>query len=424
MSENNYETYEVSEYLGIAPFLRRSIDGENLMPLAKALFVETAENINNANAWMNLSIVLECIGLPKESANAQLQALDISREYLRNANRQPVSLRLLMFVLPGNLATNTPIDCLLEFDDVEIVYYYINDDFEKINSTDFKFFLTDEIPEHDVAMCGFADQSFRGENAALWQQKFAEYLKDNWEDEQGTPLVNSPAAIGKTRRDVASEEIAKLANLNLFMPKVSAISDEDLANAKLPENVKFPLIIRPAGSQAGKCLEKIDNVDELKNYYKNQQELGHQHKTYFVSEFVDYKSSADNLYRKMRIAVVEGEPYICHLAISENWKVHYVNANMYDDDQQSRRDEENKFMNDGFAEVADKFGDAFMALYENSGLDYFCMDCALLDDGRLLIFEFDQICVVHDMDKRDKFAYKAQPIARLRDAFRDYLLRV
>ena len=33
MSEQNYE---VSDYLGIAPFLRCSINGENLMPLAKA----------------------------------------------------------------------------------------------------------------------------------------------------------------------------------------------------------------------------------------------------------------------------------------------------------------------------------------------------------------------------------------------------
>ena len=97
---------------------------------------------------------------------------------------------------------------------------------------------------------------------------------------------------------------------------------------------------------------------------------------------------------------------------------------MYDENQQNRRDEENQFMNQGFSEVAEKFADAFMALYEKTGLDYFCMDCALLDDGRLVIFEFDQICVVHDMDRRDKFAYKAQPMAKLRDAFRDYLLRV
>lgn len=421
MSEQNYE---VSDYLGIAPFLRCSINGENLMPLAKALFVETAENIDNANAWLNLSIVLECIGLPKEAHNAQLQALNISREYLRNAARQPVSLRLLMFVIPGNLATNTPLDCLLEFDDVEIVYYYINDDFDNINSEDFQFFLTDEIPEHDVAMCGFADQSYRGENAALWQQKFAEYLENNWEDEQGTPLINSPKAIGKTRRDVASKEIAQLADMNLVMAEVFSIPAEDLANAKLPENLKFPFIIRPAGSQAGRGLEKIDNLDELKIYYQNQQQQEPQSNLYFASEFVDYKSAKDNLYRKMRIAVVEGEPYICHLAISENWKVHYVNANMYDENQQNRRDEENQFMNQGFSEVAEKFADAFMALYEKTGLDYFCMDCALLDDGRLVIFEFDQICVVHDMDRRDKFAYKAQPMARLRDAFRDYLLRV
>ena len=87
--------------------------------------------------------------------------------------------------------------------------------------------------------------------------------------------------------------------MNLVMADVFSIPAEDLANAKLPENLKFPFIIRPAGSQAGRGLEKIDNLDELKIYYQNQQQQEPQSNLYFASEFVDYKSAKDNLYRKM-----------------------------------------------------------------------------------------------------------------------------
>lgn len=46
-----------------------------------------------------------------------------------------------------------------------------------------------------------------------------------------------------------------------------------------------------------------------------------------MAPFIDYRS-ADGLYRKCRIALTGGKPYACHMAISEHWMIHYLNADM------------------------------------------------------------------------------------------------
>ena len=46
-----------------------------------------------------------------------------------------------------------------------------------------------------------------------------------------------------------------------------------------------------------------------------------------LTQFVDYRSE-DGWYRKYRIAFVGGHPFLCHMAASEHWMVHYLNAGM------------------------------------------------------------------------------------------------
>jgi glutathione synthase/RimK-type ligase-like ATP-grasp enzyme len=86
----------------------------------------------------------------------------------------------------------------------------------------------------------------------------------------------------------------------------------------------FPLIVRPLGSHAGTNLEKIDTPAQLGKYLNEVK--GEQ---FYLSRFVDYRS-ADGLFRKYRVALVGGKPFICHYAISERWMIHYLNAGMTD----------------------------------------------------------------------------------------------
>ena len=60
-----------------------------------------------------------------------------------------------------------------------------------------------------------------------------------------------------------------------------------------------------------------------------------------MSRFVVY-ASEDRLFRKYRLAFVEGRPYACHMAIADRWDIWYLNAGMSDNAE--KRLEEATFM--------------------------------------------------------------------------------
>ena len=397
----NQESDCVSSYLGLAPFLRRSLAGEDLMPLAQALWVEAAENQNSANAWMNLSIVLECVGQAQNAQHAQNVALSLSRVFVKEALRSPVSMRVLLLKLPGNLSVNTPLDCLFEEDDVEIVEYFLD---PKKND-----FALKDLPPHDVLMVGFSN-AIQGEE---WAKKIETVLK-----ESKAPVVNSVSSVFNTRRDRVSLLMQNVEKA--LMPLQILCAREEVATfafgeKTLPEGLNFPLLIRLQHSQGGKNLEKIESGAQLADYLNRVDSP-----SYFLSSFVDYQS-ADGFYRKMRVAVIAGKAYAVHLAVSSNWMIHYLNAHM--EKEAKFRKEEREWMA-SFEDFAQKYENIWQTLHEKTGLDYCCMDCALLPDERLLIFEFDHVSVVHDMDDRLRFPYKSSAIARVKDALRDFLFSV
>ncbi len=57
---------------------------------------------------------------------------------------------------------------------------------------------------------------------------------------------------------------------------------------------------------------------------------------FFISRFIDY-SGKDGLFRKFRVALIDGKPYACHMGVSSNWMIHYVNAGMYEDAAEAGR---------------------------------------------------------------------------------------
>ena len=127
------------------------------------------------------------------------------------------------------------------------------------------------------------------------------------------------------------------------------------------------------------------------------------------------------MFRKFRVALVDGKPYASHMGVSSNWMIHYVNAGMYEDAQ--KREEEKAFM-EHFDDFALRHRAALDAIYQRTRLDYVCIDCAETQDGQLLIFEVDHTMVVHAMDPEHLFPYKQFHMQKVKNAFRDYLFRL
>jgi glutathione synthase/RimK-type ligase-like ATP-grasp enzyme len=392
--------HAATPFLGLAPFLRQSIAGIDLMPAAQAMLASAEKQPDDANLWMNLATAMFCLGHRDLGLSIQAQALEIDRIYRRPAAIQPARFRLLMLMMPGDLAENTPLDCLLESSDIDLIFYYLSPESP----------FTQPVPEHDAVMVAISDSDSNQAMLAFLAQALVHWPK---------PVINAAQHIPATERCTLSQIMQRAPGV--VMPttyrvkrrQLGAVADSRLTLADLADGLSFPLILRPVGSQAGRDLDRIDDPAALAAYLAKVDAPD-----FFLARFVDY-SSSDGRFRKFRIALIGGRPFACHMAVSSHWMVHYVNAGMYEDG--AKRAEEAEFMAN-FEHFAERHRAALNAIHQRLQLDYFCIDCAETRDGQLLIFEADHVMVVHAMDQEALFPYKQQHMLKAERAFRDFLL--
>ncbi|HEY8906077.1 MAG TPA: hypothetical protein VIM63_08560 [Rhodoferax sp.] len=388
-------------FTGLAPYLRMSIAGADVTPVAQQMLALAQSQPEDANLWMNLSIVLQCLGQRDLGLHMQTQALSLQRVYHLAASQQPARCRLLMLMEPGDLAANTPLDCLLEDSDVELLLYYLSPDEP----------LSIPLPEHDAVLVAMSDS-----DANRAQLRFLEQALAHWPH----PVINLPQFIPYVDRGTASELLQNIPGL-LMPPTLRATREQMQAVASgvsqlhsLFEDCDFPVILRPLDSQGGRDLAKIETPEDIVDY------LSHVHDAdFFISRFTDY-SHADGYFRKIRVALIDGQPYACHMAVSKNWMVHYVNAGMYE--EAWKRAEELAFMT-VFETFQQRHHKVLQAIVRAIPLDYLCIDCAETASGELLVFEVDHAMVIHAMDTEDQFPYKQIHMQKVKNAFRDLLLQ-
>lgn len=399
--ENRPPPAAATPFLGLAPFLRMSIAGTDLRPIGHQMLSELEAKSDDANLWMNLSILMLCIGERAMGLTFQQQALALQRVFHIAASEQPAKRRLLMLMVPGDLAANTPLECLLEHGDIDLDFYYVTPGTP----------LAEPLPEHDALIVCISEAD---DNQALLQT-LAQQLAD-WP----RPVINAPAHIPSVGRATASQLLQEVPGL--LMPptlRASRAALQAVASgaARLSERFEacdFPVIVRPLKSHGGHDLEKISNPEEMASYLARVDEP-----EFYLSPFMDY-SAQDGQFRKMRVALIDGVPFACHMAVSSHWMVHYVNAGMYE--EAWKREEEIAFM-ETFADFAQRHQGALAAIAQRTQLDYLCLDCAQTPDGQLLIFEIDHAMVVHAMDLPQLFPYKQTHMLKVKQAFRDALLR-
>jgi len=199
------------------------------------------------------------------------------------------------------------------------------------------------------------------------------------------------------------------------MARVDRDSLEQLARGQmsldaLVPDLCYPVLVRPVGSHCGKNLDKIEDAAGLACYLKELQN----EKGFFLSSFADYRSR-DGMFRKYRIAVIDGVPFLCHMAVSEQWKIHYVNVGMAENSE--KRAQEARAMETFDHDFAKRHRAAFARLNEKLQLDYLGIDCAELPDGRLVIFEIETAMVIHRMDSQTLYPYKQPQMDKVFGAF-------
>ena len=383
----------------MAPLLTQAFCGTDLAPLANRL-IEDARRHRNANTLLDLSIVLELLRKREPALAIQGDALKMAQSFRITSAPAEETLRLLVIKAPGDLSSNTPIEFLLEGSSISVELLFIGPAHP----------LPEVIPEHDLLFVAIAESKENRPVLEYLDQRLASWPR---------AYLNHPREILKLERGSACRILSSIPGV--VMPHTQQINRRTLERIVHGESLLdatgvvggFPVIVRPVDSHAGRGLIKAESIADLRSYLDDRSDSD-----FFISRFVDY-SSEDGLFRKYRIVLIEGKPFLCHMGISNHWMVHYPYQEMIE--STARRAEEDLAMTTFAEGFAQRHQNALAAIQEEIQLDYFGLDCAEDTNGNLVIFEVASAMLVHAMDSPEIFPYKAAQMQKVFGAFRNTL---
>ncbi len=235
--------------------------------------------------------------------------------------------------------------------------------------------------------------------------------------QQNVPFINNPRAVFSTSRDNNYRLLNGAENLivpKTIRTKVTENGKSSLAAILDRYNLRLPVIARPVGYHTGKGIMKIDNINDFANI-----KLPRPTPTFYFSEFHDYRSD-DGYYRNIRFIYVDGTVFPEKLSISTYWNRHVME---FSDEFMKRHDwtmkEEKAFLENYTEYLGERNCSALREIYNRIGLDFFGIDCAVLPNGKLLVFEANPCMFVRP---REHFPHRRTATRRIIDAFEKMII--
>jgi glutathione synthase/RimK-type ligase-like ATP-grasp enzyme len=230
-------------------------------------------------------------------------------------------------------------------------------------------------------------------------------------DQTTAPVINDPRAVMKTGRIDNARRLGALPGV--VTPRTIAVARDLLAGPDGAAAVAefgfiFPLLLRSPGYHTGRnfvCVERASELASAAGSLPGDELL--------VIEYLDARGS-DGSARKYRVMMIGGQIYPLHLAISQNWKVHYFTSDMAD--KPDHRSEEARFLDDMRSVLGETAMSALEHIRDALGLDYAGIDFALAPNGDLLLFEANATMVIAAPDSDQRWAYRRVAIDRIIDA--------
>jgi hypothetical protein len=219
----------------------------------------------------------------------------------------------------------------------------------------------------------------------------------------GRPVLNPPGAIARTARDFATSVFAGVPDM--ITPAVRAIRPAALQ--RLP--IGSPVLVRPADAHGGENLVRLASAADRDAYLAGAPE-----DQLLLTRFHDFRSP-DGYWRKYRLIFVDRRVYPCHLAIGEDWLLHYWRVDMAACGW--KQAEEGRFLDDWRGVFGPRAAAAAETAARRLDLDFGGMDCALAADGRLLLFEANACMLLHLDEPAAAFPAKHRHVPPIRDAF-------
>jgi hypothetical protein len=236
-------------------------------------------------------------------------------------------------------------------------------------------------------------------------------------DRTFAPVINAPEAVLRTGRAANARRLAEVPGV--VSPVIANLSRETLARPDATEaldrrGLQFPLLLRAPGFHNGQHFVFVESAAGLPAALS---EIPGDELT--AIQYLDARG-ADGLHRKYRVMMIGGWLYPLHLAISGNWKIHYVTADMAESAQ--HRAEEARFLEDMPGVLGAHAMGALAEIQNVLGLDYAGIDFALNPAGDTLLFEANATMTVLPPERDRRWDYRRAAVQRIEDAVRKMLL--
>lgn len=389
---------ERSRVVGMQAIVSHLFAERDITPLWNELMQRVTQDGTDASAMLDLATILHTLGRAEEARQVLRGAVSLKRDFciVHGNGHGP---RLLAFVTPGDFMANTPVDFLLADSDCVLWLHYVDADTTSLG----------DLPAHDVAFMAIGELS---ENVPVLNR-----MKALLADFPGPVMNNNPELIRNLTRDGVSAMLAgepsilSPQTLRFSREELEAIASGEKSVSDTAPGLSFPLVVRPISTHAGNGMARVATAAQLAAWLRGETAA-----ELYVAPFIDFRGP-DLFYNKQRIVFIKGKAFASHMALSDDWIVHYLSAGM--SQSGAKRAVERAWMENFDTDFAVRHAEAFAALHRHIGLDYFGIDSAELPDGRLLVFEVDVAMVVHSMDSADIYPYKQVAMRRLFDAFID-----
>jgi tetratricopeptide (TPR) repeat protein len=225
------------------------------------------------------------------------------------------------------------------------------------------------------------------------------------------PVINDPRRVMQTGRISNARRLQRVPGV--VTPRTVAIARNVLAGpggaaSIASRHFRFPLLLRSPGYHTGRNFILVESAAGLAAATASLPG-----NDLLVIEYLDARGKDGNA-RKYRVMMIEGRLYPLHLAISEDWKVHYFTSDMAG--RPEHRREEANFLGDMPATLGNKAMAALERIQDTLGLDYAGIDFGLDHDGELLLFEANATMVISPPDPDPRWAYRRIAINEILDA--------
>ena len=218
----------------------------------------------------------------------------------------------------------------------------------------------DPLPPHTMILNAIGDADLCGIALANAERMIAN---------RSGPLVNHPARVRATGREDNARRLGEIPGV--IAPRIAPLSRT--------ADLRFPLLLRAPGYHTGQFFVRVETQDDLATAAVSLPRGDP-----LAIDYLDARG-ADGMARKYRVMFIGGVVYPLHLAISDDWKVHYFTAAMAADP--AFRAEERRFLDNMPAVLGDRAMEALADIQAMLGLDYAGIDFGIAPDGSLLLFE-------------------------------------